>query len=326
MRLPILFTCSDSRHYFSFVIIFSFLCLSACSPGAQLLNKIPVNSVEVEVLDRDGTPVPGAQLEASNGRKVTTGSNGTARIRFGSVGVHTVTVLADNHMPANFLVTMPTDNNKKITRRLTGEINFSGFNYGSAGMYPMMFNYLFSSYGYALEAVPYEESELTRWKISTGEEPLIMQKAFLKIMDNGQEWWQITLGDEDGEQPEYIAEVLFSNNRNSVLRYREQMEGGEVQEKPVSEGWYSQPAKLTEESMQGAQTKSGVSISTPAGDFTGDLIDFGIVEGTSLQLWKVDTDVPGGVVRYRTTSEGERLYQSEIISHGDNAQTLLNSY
>ncbi len=236
-----------------FLIPFFFF---GCSPSAQLLNDIPVHSAEIEVLDQNNEPIEGAQVEASNGRKSTTNSNGVATIRFGSVGLYTVSVMADNYMPSNFTLTMPSANNETFTRHLSQQVSYtgmSGMTFGSANMYPMIFNYLFSSFGYGLELDSYEESEMTKWKIITEGGGLIMKKAFLKELDNGKQWWQVALLENESEVPQYIAEILFSENRKSILRYREQVADGEIQEKPVSEGWYSQPTQLTQESIKGAQ-------------------------------------------------------------------------
>ena len=309
-----------------FLIPFLFF---GCSPSAQLLNDIPVHSAEVKVFNQNNEPIKGAQVEASNGRKSTTNANGVATIRFGSVGLYTVSVMAENYMPSNFTLTMPSANNETFTRHLSQQVTYtgmSGMNFGSANMYPMMFNYLFSSFGYGLELNSYEESEMTKWRIKTGDDGLIMKKAFLKELDNGQQWWQVALLENESEKPEYIAEILFSENRKSILRYREKLADGEVQEKPVSEGWYSQPTNLTKESIEGAQEKTNVSVETAAGTFEADLLNFGITGGTSLKMWRADKEVPGGVVKYETTSEGEVLYASELILYGSNAKSLLNSF
>ena len=300
--------------------------LAGCSPSAQMLNKIPVHSAEIKVVNQNDEPIKGAQVEASNGRKATTDSSGVATLRFGGVGMYTVSVMADNYMPSNFMITMPSDNEERITRRLTRQVEYSGMSFGSAQMYPMLFNYLFSSYGYGLAVDSYEESEMTKWRINTDSEKLIMRRAFLKELDNGKQWWQVALFDENSEEPRYIAEVLFSEDRKSILRYREQIKDGEIQEKPVSEGWYSQPAEITEESIKGAREESGVSVKIPAGEFKADLLDFGVSGGTSLKMWRVGEKIPGGLVKYQTTREGEVMYESELISYGDEARTLLNSY
>lgn len=90
----------------------------------------------VQVLDQCDRLISGAQIESSNGRKTTTNEERIAKVRFGSVGVHSVTVVADNHMPNNFIVTMPTDNGMSKTLRLSDTVEFTGITFGSANLYP----------------------------------------------------------------------------------------------------------------------------------------------------------------------------------------------
>ena len=314
---------------FFVLAIFLFL-TEGCTSETRLLNRIPINSVDVKVVDQNDNPITGAQVESSNGRQSTTDGEGIAKIRFGSVGIHTVSVYADNHMPSNFVVTLPTDRGKTITRRLTDEVNFSiGMNFGAMNMYPLIFNYMFSSYGYSTEIDDYGEGESTTWQITTdgGEEAMEMYKAFLKKTDSGQEWWGIKLDLSDEDESTYIAEILFSKNRSSVLRYREKLGDGEIQEKPVSEGWYNQPVSLTEESMQGATTEKGVSVEVPKGSFTADLLNYGAAPEIYIKIWKAtDADIPGGVIKYQTTSEDEVVYSSKLKDWSTNAKSQLNSF
>ncbi|MEQ8523919.1 Ig-like domain-containing protein [Gracilimonas sp.] len=313
--------------------VISLLVISGCMmPGAEMLNKVPINSVTVEVLDQEGNPIQGAQVEASNGRQTTTGANGKAKIRFGSLGIHNISVYADNYMPNNMIVTMPTDNGNTVTARLTGEVQMASLNFGinmNVNMYPMMFNYLFTGYGYELEVEDYTEGGWTQWQVSDGEGEVgtIMKKGFLKELENGQQWWQIVMFEKDEEEPVYIAEVLFSEGRQQIVRLREKMGDSEPQEKPVSEGWYSQPQKLTKESIEGAVAETGVSVNVPKGTFTTDLIDFGVAPEISLKLWRVTSEeVPGGVVK-SSTMEGEEVISSlELMDFGTDAETMLNSF
>lgn len=304
----------------------------SCSSETRLLNKIPINSVEVQVLDQTGNPISGAQVEASNGRQSSTDADGKANIRFGSVGVYTVTVLADNRMPNNFIVTMPTDRGETITARLTDSIKFTGISLGSVNMYPLLFNYMFSSYGYGLELSNYEEGQWTSWKIvaDDDEESMHISKAFLKELDNNQQWWRMTLKTTDEDQNDYTAEVLFSEDRSSIVRYREKIGDSQVQEKPVSEGWYTAPTKLTKESREGAVTKENIEISTEKGTYNTDLLTFGVAPETNLKIWQAtDKTIPGAVIKYQTSNikdDEEFIYKSEIIDFGDNATTKLGSY
>lgn len=303
---------------------------ASCTSETRLLNKIPINSVDVQVLDQNDNPISGAQVEASNGRQTTTDTDGKANIRFGSVGVYTVTVLADNRMPNNFVVTMPTDRGETITARLTDSIEFTGISLGTANLYPLLFNYMFSSYGYSLELSDYEEGQWTSWKIvvDDGEDSMHISKFFLKELDNGQQWWRMTLENTDDQQNDYTAEVLFSEDRSSIVRYREKIGDNEVQEKPVSEGWYTAPTKLTEESREGAVTQENIDVSTEKGTYKADLLNFGVAPETNLKIWQAKSEtIPGAVLKYETSNTDEGLiYESEIIDFGDDATTNLDSY
>jgi len=315
-----------------FVLGVTGVVIISCTSETRLLNKIPINSVEVQVLDQNDNPISGAQVEASNGRQSSTDADGKANIRFGSVGVYTVTVLADNRMPNNFIVTMPTDRGETITARLTDSIKFTGISLGSANLYPLLFNYMFSSYGYGLELSNYEEGQWTSWKIVVDdeEESMHISKAFLKELDNNQQWWRMTLKNTDEEQNDYTAEVLFSEDRSSIVRYREKIGDNEVQEKPVSEGWYTSPTKLTQESREGAVTKENIEVNTAKGTYTADLLTFGVAPETDLKIWQAKSEtIPGAVLKYETsnTSDNEEIiYKSEIIDFGNNATTKLDSY
>lgn len=310
------------------------LIISGCMmPGASMLNQVPINSVQIEVLDQEGNPIQGAQVESSNGRKTTTDMNGMATLRFGTLGIHNISVYADNYMPNNMVVTMPGDNGSTLTARLTSEVEIGTMSFGAmnmgVNMYPMMFNYLFTGYGYELEVEDYPEGGWTKWQITgnEGEVGTIMKKGFLKTLENGQQWWQIVMYDEETEEAVYIAEVLFAEDRQRIVRLREKMGDSEAQEKPVSEGWYSEPQKLTQESIEGATKEKGISVEVPKGAFTADLIDFGVAPDISLKLWRVTTEkVPGGIVKSATMENEEVISSLELIDYGTDATSMLNSF
>lgn len=326
---------NTSNSLLALPLLIGALIFAGCSPSMNMLNRIPVHNVEIQAVDANGQPVPGAVVETSNGKKTSTDSSGVAKVKFGTLGIHTITVMADNRAPSTFTVTMPADHGETKTARLGNPVDFSGgmafmagaFNVGQ--FYPLMFNWMFSSYGYNMDLKSYNSGEWTEWRIATSDddkETTRMRKAFLKELDNGQQWWQIQMLDEDLEN-QYIVEILFSEDRDSIRRIREKFGDDEPSERPVSEGWYTSPQQLTEESIDGAVTEEGVSLETPAGQFTSDLVVFGVSPGVDLKLWRV-ADVPGGVVKYQTqdSSEDELIYENTILDYGNDAETKLNSY
>lgn len=316
-------------------IMAGLLLVNGCSPTAQMLNRIPVFKVKVQAVDTNDRPVPGAVVESTNGRQTSTDSAGIAELSFGTVGLHAVTVMADNRAPVNFTVTMPSDRGKTVTARMGDPVNFNmgvmAYNGSIASFYPMMFTWMFSSYGYNMDLDSYRPGEWTEWKITTGsddEDAFHFRKAFLKQLDNGREWWQIRFNGDSGDaEDHYTVEVLFSKDRKSVRRIREQVGDSEPTERPVTEGWYTTPQELTPESIEGAVTDEGVSVEVPAGSYTADKLDFGVSPGIDLQLWRTD-QVPGGVVQYltRNQDEDELFYKSQLVDSGNDAETELGSY
>ncbi|MDX1639681.1 MAG: carboxypeptidase regulatory-like domain-containing protein, partial [Balneolaceae bacterium] len=289
------------------------------------------HKVEFKVTDQNGEPVQGASVEASNNKATSTDENGTATLRFGTVGIHTVTVMASDYLPTTMTVTLPADNGKVKEARLATQVDYSGGAFArmtGAQIYPMLFTYMFNSFGYNMELTKYEAGEWTRWKIVTSEEDedaLHVKKAFLKENDEGQQWWQIQMFGESDQEATYTAEVLFDTNRSSIRRYREKIGDEKPQEKPVTENWYSQPTQLTEESVEGATEQQDVQVDVPKGTFTADLINFGVAPEVQLKIWSV-TDLPGGTVQYSTVQEGETVYKSQLVDYGSKAETVLNSY
>lgn len=311
---------------YKIIIPFFILLLGiGCSPEVQLLNRIPINSIEVKVEDLDGNPIKGAQVSTTNGREDVTDEEGKAKVRLGAVGVFAISVVADNHMPSNFVVTMPVDKGKLYERKLGVVPTFSHLNFGMMNLYPFLYNYMFSSFGYNVDMKPYNEGEYTVWEIKNDDESdaITMEKAFLKENEKGQQWWQMVIDSNDDSK--YIAEILFSEDRTQILRYREQIDGEEIQEKPVSDDWYSKPIDLTEESQSGAKVEKNVSVKTPAGTFKADLLKFGPTPGTTLQIWETDK-VPGGVVKHVTSTDDKMATSGILTKFGKDGKTLLGSF
>lgn len=317
------------------LLLGSWLSIS-CTSGTRMLNKVPVNSVDIRVTDTDGEPVKGAAVESSNGRSTATDSSGVANVRFGSVGVFTVTAAADDFAPANIVVTMPVDRGETIEMQLAPAVDYSGWtagiqNIAAQNMQSIIAAYLFNSYGYPLELEDYEEGEWTEWRLTETEEtedPIMLRKAFLKREENGQEWWQVVVGSED--EPDYIAELLFDENRESIRRIREQFEDGEPEERPVREGLITERVEYTEESMEAAKDETGVTVEVPSGEFEADRYRFASAPDVSLLMWK-NNDIPGAVIRYEhRVEDGDESvsagFKSELTDYGSNAESLLNTF
>ena len=306
---------------------------SSCS----FLMKARVLSVNVKVVDENDAPINGALVEVTNGQKATTGEDGLATLKFAGLGIHMITVMAQDRAPATLSVTMPMDMGKTLTARLGMPVDMSvSINVNIAGtfagmmmanVYPVLFQSLFTAYGYNLELVPYEASEWADWNFRSegDDEPSVMKKAFLTKLDNQQEWWQMQLyGEEKNET--MIMEVLFSEGRQSLRRMRQKTGDEAPQEVPVTEGWYTPPMNLTPESIEGAVKEKGMEVTVPAGSFKADLLEFTAMGTGTIRLWR-SGGVPGGMVRTQLVDpSGETVWTSELKAHGTGAKTALNSY
>ncbi len=315
------------------------LAVIGCSvPGPGSISRIPVFRVHIEVVDEADRPIPGAIVESADGQTATADSEGKASIRFGTVGIHMVTVMTDNRVPYTFTLSMPIDAGKTFTARLGKPVEFTGpmilgglgfWQLATAQLYPFLLSSMFSTYGYNIDIEDYARGEWTEWRITTEEnddDPLLLRKAFLAKLDNGQEWWQIRFAGEANNEGAYIIEVLFSEDRGSVRRIRQKFGDEEPQETPVSEGWYYPPMKLTGESLEGAVAERNVSVSVPAGTFSADLMRFAISPGMDLRIWRY-SNVPGAVIKYETKDDEDGLYyRGELLNHGTGATTELGSF
>jgi hypothetical protein len=319
-----------------FVMVFILMIFAACAT-----TGLPLFKVSIKAVDETDTPISGAVVESSDGQMATTGKDGLAIIKLGSVGARIITVSAENKTPAVLTVTMPIDINKTMTARLGNTITGGASpnvnlniraNYSAmlTAIYPMMFQYLFTAYGYNMEVVSYKAGEWTEWNIVSDEkekdQEMSMRKEFLTKLDNKQEWWQVGINFSKEKADQVIIEVLFAAERESIRRMRQQTGEGQASEVPVTEGWYSAPMNLTPESMEGSVVKRGVDIKVPAGSFKADLMEFSYM-GTNnkIRMWRV-SNVPGGIVRVEVTDGKEAAWATELKAYGDGAKTVLSSY
>lgn len=203
-----------------------------------------------------------------------------------------------------------------------------------------MFAYAFTPAGYWVETNEYEPGDWTKWRFGGNDETTDswLERAFLRRLDDGREWWRVTMYDADAEDT-ITLEALFDSSRSQILRLRGKFPDREVSEIPVEEGTmvYADPIVLTEESLEGA-TVGTETVTVPAGRYTARRIRYGGVSSGTVEWWLVDT-VPGGYVKYAVTdpdqdadeeNDVEGLKASnwtlELTEVGSDATTQLGSF
>ena len=191
----------------------------------------------------------------------------------------------------------------------------------------VIFGYAFSAGGYWISANDLKAGEFTKFRITSGDdEPVTLERAFLKKLDNGNEWWRVSWG--DGEDT-WIYEALMSEGEErQVLRLRARDADGNEGEIPVTEGTsvYNAPVNLTEESIQGA-SKGSERVTVPAGTYTADHIVYMSAAGEGQVEWWITKDVPGGLVKYLMNSKEEGTVWTAVLTEsGTNAASMLGSF
>ncbi|MCF7858419.1 MAG: hypothetical protein K9N07_03730 [Candidatus Cloacimonetes bacterium] len=187
----------------------------------------------------------------------------------------------------------------------------------------IVFTYSFSAGGLWLGQNDYQPGEWTKFDITTDDNNTTrMERAFLKIDENGNNWWRISWVDGDDT---WIYETLISPS-GSLLRLRAQDSDNNQGEIPVSgEQIYYPPREVTKESIEGA-TQGKYSLETDAGVFNCDHVVFLAVYGQGNVEWWITNEVPGGVAQYQIVDKGNVLWKSTIVSKGTDATTILDSY
>ncbi|MCL4540152.1 MAG: hypothetical protein M1378_11260 [Bacteroidetes bacterium] len=308
---------------------------TGCFGGYNELG-IALFSVKVRVFGPKDSALVGAVVSCSNGETVTVDSSGVATLKFSDVGPYYVSVRYQDNLVASYNLSMPSDGGKTYTANYvptsapTGGnagVAVGGGNYFSmmgARLYPLLFQYAFNAYGYSIDLGKYSPGQYTDWQISTGgKDQFLTRKAYLTKLPNGEEWWQVSFQTKSDSM---LMEVLFSDKLQSIRRMRARFGNESPKEVPVTEGWYNSPMQLTPESIEGAVVKRNVSVTVPAGTFSCDQLEFGLMQGYTLRLWRT-ADVPGKVVKYEMVGNDKNdIYSAEMTAYGSGATTELGSY
>ena len=321
----------------SALVIFSLFLVWSCS--VKDVTDMRINGLTLLAVDENNAPIAGAIVQTSDNQNETTGPDGRVGLNFPAYGVFEVTVTATDRAPARLTVSMPSDRNDTVTAHLGkpgsgGDMSINvnlgaltaGISRMMTQMYPIIFQSLFSAHGYSIDLADYKPGEWTEWRFSDNQDfSGTMRKAYLKQLDNGQQWWQIVYTPEDAAD-KITMEVLFAKDKSSIRRMRQQSGNEAPAEVPVSEGWYVAPTKLTKESLEGAVVKRNDKVKVPAGTYTADILQFGQMGmGGTLSIWR-STKVPGGVVKTQVDDPDGTQITSELKALGKGAKTELGSY
>lgn len=188
--------------------------------------------------------------------------------------------------------------------------------------------------GFWLERHAYQPGEWTTWKHevqqagdSKGpEQPLKVEKAFLKRNDDGSEWWRLKAIGEDADSSS-IFEVLISADRTRIERLLVKMGGGEVSEIKFDAGEGTFPApRVFEDQWIGDHAVGTVEVDSGTLKISANHVSFASKDGSGNLDFFFSDDVPGGLVKYEfINGQGDR-YTVAMTGHGNGATTELGAY
>jgi hypothetical protein len=189
----------------------------------------------------------------------------------------------------------------------------------------MAFNYAFSAGGLWAGQQAYKPGEYTKFEWTMeGDDPIVIERAYLKELDDGKQWWRVSWEDSEGL---WIWEALIDPQTSQMLRMRARDTDGNEGEVPVTgQTVYMPAAELTKESVQGA-TVGKEKVDVPAGTFQADHVVFMAATGEGQVEFWLAPQIPGGVVKYMISRKGEgTVWNSDLMEFGKKATTILNSF
>ena len=190
-----------------------------------------------------------------------------------------------------------------------------------------MFGLAFNSGGYALPNTDLKPGQSVTFEFAANGNTQRMQRAFLKTMPNGQQWWRVEWYNTSDKPDSIVFETLFSADRSQVLRMRGKTSGQQAGEIPVEQNTgftWSQPTYLTKESLDAA-TVGTETVTTPAGSFTAKHIKYTMMGGGNYEWWQAD-NVPGGIVKYIVSYGGDAYTQTLVAMSNSDTTSVLGSF
>lgn len=189
--------------------------------------------------------------------------------------------------------------------------------------------------GYWLAWHPYQPGEWTRWKHEIHqasdsnrggpEQPVLVEKAFLRREADGSEWWRLKAVPEERENAA-IFEALFAPERVRIVRLLARMGDGQVQEITFEEGQDELPP------VQGFDPQAiedhavgTVELATGSLQLSANHVRFEAHDGGQVDFF-FSKNVPGGLVKYEFKNRQGDRYTIQLTAHGTGATTELGAY
>jgi len=181
-----------------------------------------------------------------------------------------------------------------------------------------VFRMLFYHGGYYSDDLSsYEPGQYTKWNAKNVQEGENFERVLLRRRDDGSEWWRVESQgkDDSGKEVVLVMEALLAapdaGGTRQIRRMRAKFpDEQEAREIPITEDNANQwiltnNRQLTQESLEGLTVNKAEAVTVPAGNFTARHVRVDGYDQQSKIDWYLVESVPGGMVRYTNTVNGE---------------------
>ncbi len=192
--------------------------------------------------------------------------------------------------------------------------------------------------GYAFEGESYKEGQGTVWLVENKDQDRVysyeLERALLKNLPDGLQWWQLRYKDEQGSKLyEYLIDADYNIHKirfihpesGEIVEYipEEQAEGNAQADQT------SEVESISEEDYAGLN-RGKQTVTVKAGTFVTDHLVTEAVEGAEEQYvfeWWLTRKVPGGSVKYQGTNQQDNSQmRGELVKIKSGYVTELNSF
>jgi len=190
----------------------------------------------------------------------------------------------------------------------------------------VLFNYTFAPGGVWVSRQDYQPGEYTKYQSEREDEEtdMIIEKAFLEKLDNGNEWWRVSWKDDEEK---VIYEALIDTSGQMIKLLAQDSEGNKGEIRVQGQRIYRRPNKVSDQEINQSRVETE-TVSTPAGTFETDKIKYTAItnEGQDSMTWWLSPEIPGGVVKYQFHDDNERVWNAVLIEKGQGAERKLTSF
>jgi hypothetical protein len=201
------------------------------------------------------------------------------------------------------------------TSGTTGSTSSGGGGAMTAGMSMdsmtmQLFRGTFFQGGYVLDTVGFQPGEYVQWRVAGQGNQEWIRKALLRQRADGAEWWRVKQKTSDSLiVMEALLEAKDDSSERRILRLRRRFgQDEQPEEVPITKDnarkWtLKRQRELTEESYKGMKV-GAEQLNVPAGTFNVEHLRSTHPQRGGTVHWYLNSQVPGGLVKYRWTSNG----------------------